>query len=159
MGRTKKIARSSAPYYDTLGAEGVKIDQKAIDVLSKDIGAVAILSFNENKNMPGENLLGPAKIAYKHIQIPDFTAPTVKNIEDGVSFVEGNSGTLVFCGYGKGRTGTFIAAWDIYTQWKRTGKYNGKFDLKYMGDNYGVEKQEQVDVLKSYYTKLTGKTL
>ena len=65
-------------------------------------------------------MLKQKNIKYIHLKVEDFYPPTKKQLIDGVKAIESNKKgyTLVYCGYGQGRTGTMITAWEILTKQK-----------------------------------------
>lgn len=110
---TDTLFRSSAPYYKNEDSEQ-KIDQKAIDVLkSKGINQIVSLNYDE-LNAAEKALLTDAGIRYVFLKVEDFQAPTVEQLKQGAEAIDDEGKvTLVYCGYGQGRTGTMITAWQI----------------------------------------------
>ena len=66
-------------------------------------------------------------------------SPSKEQLEKGAAAIANSKGAaLVYCGYGQGRTGTQIAAWQILTG--KTGKYQAV-----VGST--IETKEQEDIL------------
>lgn len=59
--------------------------------------------------------------------------------------------TLVYCGAGQGRTGTFTAGWAMlaFMRKQKVTDIDGMCNLDFLGDNFGVEKSEQVNAIRS----------
>eukprot|EP00397_Hematodinium_sp_SG-2012_P056583 GEMP01069972.1.p2 GENE.GEMP01069972.1~~GEMP01069972.1.p2 ORF type:complete len:146 (+),score=25.57 GEMP01069972.1:615-1052(+) len=53
---------------------------------------------------------------YLHLPVSDYNPISMEHIEMGIKFVEAQRrlgrATLVYCGYGDGRTGSFVAAYE-----------------------------------------------
>ncbi|PVZ63544.1 phosphatase domain-containing putative toxin [Pelagibaculum spongiae] len=89
-----------------------KMDMDAIQVLRlKKIKN--IISLNHHELSKHEQwLLKFHGIEYTHLKVEDFTAPSIQQLTEGVESMVKNP-SLVYCGYGQGRTGTQITAWEI----------------------------------------------
>lgn len=135
-----RLARSSAPYYQGKDSHQ-KIDDAAVRVLG-EYGIRNIISLNSHSLTQNEiDQLGKAGIAYTHIGLPDFSAPTLSQFATMNSVYKSvdSGATLVWCGYGHGRTGTVITALQMY---------GGRLPMSH--DDYRenhVETQAQVNVL------------
>ncbi|OCL11074.1 hypothetical protein AOQ84DRAFT_387079 [Glonium stellatum] len=102
------LARSSAPYYENRDSDQ-RMDSVAVDILQAR-GIRHIISLNSLPLSQEEiSRLNDANIRYSHFPVPDFTAPTIAQLQ-GIILAMQNEPTLVYCGYGYGRTGTAISA-------------------------------------------------
>ncbi|KAJ6446287.1 protein-tyrosine phosphatase [Purpureocillium lavendulum] len=141
-----KLARSSAPNYrrgDTdqyLSSAGVKFLQQQ--------GITHVISLNSaahSKEM--KDKLKSGGIAYTPLPVRDFGPPTLEDLKTGWEAFKKNrtGGTLVWCGYGHGRTGTMISALQLYAEHERSNpKYLTYAEFQ---DNL-VEKPVQFDILR-----------
>lgn len=101
----RRLARSSAPHYTD---ESQNMSDDAIQYLV-DHGITNVTSLNQ---VPLTNdvieRLRERGITYLHLPVEDFTAPTIDQLcKAHASYVSAQT-TLVYCGYGHGRTGTVI---------------------------------------------------
>ncbi|KAI0248926.1 hypothetical protein BJV78DRAFT_737788 [Lactifluus subvellereus] len=98
------LARASAPNYDDTATADPDSTQ------NMDDNAVQFLVANGNN------------ISYTHLSVVDFQAPTLDDLDQAqqayTSHISGR--TLVYCGYGHGRTGTVITALQLYMGRDRT---------------------------------------
>ena len=135
-----QVARSSQPGYT--GHDGPhKFQANDIQLLSVK-GIQNIISAN---SLPLHAIhrtsLTNAGINYYHCPVEDFHPATFAQLINVAGII--NSGpTLVYCGYGQGRTGTYIAGWAI-----STGRIK-KVDGAYLREVFGVETDEQIGRLQ-----------
>ncbi|KAJ7188736.1 protein-tyrosine phosphatase-like protein [Mycena filopes] len=128
----RRLFRSSAP--GTMRARGI----------------TRVLSLNEQPyTAAARTMLANAGIAYLHLPVEDYHAPTLDQIKRAVTFWSKAPVTnmLVHCGYGYGRTGTMITALQLWMS-------NGHLGLdRAMTENH-VEREEQREVLRCYQAEL-----
>ncbi|EGR2764444.1 hypothetical protein DLI07_24980 [Vibrio parahaemolyticus] len=127
------LARGSAPHYYKVDSSQ-KMSADAINFL-KGQGFNQVVSLNSIELSHAErSALAKAGIEYIHIKTDDFSAPDREQLLQAVTSMKGKN-TYVYCGYGAGRTGTLVSAWQILnnkeTLWAST-----------------VEKEEQLVMLK-----------
>ncbi|KID81506.1 protein-tyrosine phosphatase [Metarhizium guizhouense ARSEF 977] len=111
-----RLARSSAPNYlwsdsdQNLTPDSIKFLQQ------QEI--THVISLNHEANNEDITLaLQNAGIAYTPLPIEDFGTPTLEDFQKGYEgFKKHRTGTLVWCGFGHGRTGTMISALQIYIE-------------------------------------------
>ncbi|KAH0596606.1 hypothetical protein MHUMG1_05724 [Metarhizium humberi] len=75
------------------------------------------LTADSIKFLEQQEITHNASIAYTPLPIVDFGTPTLEDFQKGYEgFKNHRSGTLVWCGFGHGRTGTMISALQIYIE-------------------------------------------
>ena len=136
------LARSSAPYYISEDADQL-IDSTAIQFLV-DNGIKSVISLNEfGLAADVIETLAARGITYLHSAIGDFGAPSLNQLQTIRNHFQaqkqlGNP-SLVYCGYGHGRTGTAVSALQMYE-----GRNFGNRSA--YRDNH-VETSSQMDIL------------
>lgn len=111
-GRT--IFRSSAPNYKNQDSDQ-RLTRPAVDYLVSK-GVRMIISLNHQVYSDADmDLLNEHKIAYRHFPVVDYDAPTFETMRDGIvgAFSSTTDPTLVHCGFGEGRTGMAITAYQL----------------------------------------------
>ena len=107
------LARSSAPYYDDEDSDE-KIDETSIEFLNNH-GIKNIISLNSVELSPRQKAkLRAAKISYSHIKAVKCTAVTEDQFDQIWDAYDEAGVTVVYCGYGDGRTGMAISAIQLF---------------------------------------------
>ncbi|CAI9007310.1 dual specificity protein phosphatase family protein [Pseudomonas sp. fls2-241-R2A-110] len=114
---TTKVFRSSQPYYNDKDDTLQKFDASAITLL-KNYGIKGIISLNQ-KLLEGTSAseLSKESITYHHLEVKDFNTPTAQELMQGCKAIDSalsKGNVLVYCGFGQGRTGTMMTAYEIY---------------------------------------------
>ena len=131
-----KLARSSAPNYVSHDKDQ-KITDEVVKFLKENL-INQVVSLNEfGLTYDEKKALSP--IQYHHIRVEDYKAPSKEDLIYTASVMQ-NKTSLVWCGYGQGRTGTMVTAWEILT---------GRKDKETAIVDSTAEEQMQEDVLKS----------
>lgn len=115
-----RLARSSAPYYKDEDSDQ-RLTDDSIRFL-KDNRIEHVISLNSQANNEAiKTKFKDNNIAYTPLPVEDFHAPTLDNLKKGsTEFRKHRSGTLVWCGYGHGRTGTMVTGLQIYAKKDKT---------------------------------------
>lgn len=140
--RPGAVARSSQPNYGDSFDEEHGFDQALVDMLMSE-GIKVVVSANWKAIDPeSRGRLEAASIGYHHFPVRDGSAPTVLQLMEASKVIEANPAALVYCGYGQGRTGTFIAAWALVTQ-----QPGMRREEDWLQEWFGVETELQLKVL------------
>ena len=107
------LARSSAPYYDGEDADE-SINETSIEFLNNN-RIKNIISLNSVELSPRERgWLHAARISYSHIEAMEYTAVTQEQFDQIWNAYNKSGTTIVYCGYGDGRTGMAISAIQLF---------------------------------------------
>ncbi|KAG0632960.1 hypothetical protein HOY80DRAFT_914110 [Tuber brumale] len=108
-----RLARSSAPYYDGEDSDEA-INETSIEFLvSHDIRNIISLNSIEISSRE-KGRLRAAEITYSHIKALEFTALTQEQFDQIWNAYDKTGTTIVYCGYGDGRTGMAISAIQLF---------------------------------------------
>ncbi|KAG0638997.1 hypothetical protein HOY80DRAFT_1137078 [Tuber brumale] len=108
-----RLARSSAPYFDGDDSDE-SINVTSIELLN-NYEIKNIISLNSIELSPREKgRLRAAKISYSHIKAVECTAVTQEQFDQIWNAYDKAGTTLVYCGYGDGRTGMAISAIQLF---------------------------------------------
>jgi len=108
-----RLARSSAPFYDGEDADE-SINEISIEFLN-DYGIKNIISLNSVELSPRQKgRLRAAEITYSHIKAVECTAVTQEQFDQIWNAYDKAGATIVYCGYGDGRTGMAISAIQLF---------------------------------------------
>ena len=110
-----RLARSSAPYYNGEDADE-SINETSIEFLN-NYGIKNIISLNSVELSPRQRgWLRAAEISYSHIMAVECTAVTQEQFDQIWNAYDSDKAgaTLVYCGYGDGRTGMAISAIQLF---------------------------------------------
>ena len=107
------LARSSAPYYNGEDVDE-NINETSIEFLHNH-GIKNIISLNSEELPPRpRGWLRTAKISYSHIMAVECTAVTQEQFNQIWNTYNEAGATIVYCGYGDGRTGMAISAIQLF---------------------------------------------
>ncbi|KAG0639004.1 hypothetical protein HOY80DRAFT_922046 [Tuber brumale] len=141
-----RLARSSAPYYDGEDSDE-SINETSIEFLHNH-EIKNIISLNSVEISPREKgRLRAARISYSHIKAAEGTAVTQEQFGQIWNAYNNAGTTIVYCGYGDGRTGMAISAIQLYEG--RTLS-----DLDYRAN--GVQSLSQLEALKELRERIHG---
>jgi len=108
-----RLARSSAPYYDGEDSDE-SINDDSIEFLKK-YGIKNIISLNSIElSSRQKGKLRAAGISYSHIKALEYTAVTQEQFDQIRKAYDKGGVTIVYCGYGDGRTGMAISAIQLF---------------------------------------------
>ncbi len=111
-----KLARSSAPYYNSSDSDQKLTDASISFLKASKIEHVISLNSQANSKDISDKLKNNS-IAYTPLPVEDFKSPTLSDLSTGnTQYRKHRAGTLVWCGYGHGRTGTMVTGLQIYAE-------------------------------------------
>ncbi|KAF2963273.1 hypothetical protein GQX73_g10285 [Xylaria multiplex] len=142
-----QLARSSAPHYQNQDSDQ-RMDLSALQWLAAQ-GIHHVISVNEEVlDWTAQEGLLQRDITYFHSRIPDFGTPTLDQLQQIHESQQNQRATLVYCGYGHGRTGTVISALQIL----RGRRFRSRADF----ERNHVETSGQLQVLRQLHKKVFG---
>ncbi|KAI1359174.1 hypothetical protein F5Y08DRAFT_332528 [Xylaria arbuscula] len=141
-----RLARSSAPHYRSADSDQ-KMDEEAIQYLEHH-QITGIISLNQFR-LPQKAVdqLRARGIKYDHIPVVDFAAPTLQQLYQLRDYYQSQTCSLIYCGYGHGRTGTAVSALQLFINQGNVSEETFK--------NNNVEQPSQFEVLRELKHKLT----
>ena len=154
-----KVARASQPGYT--GHDAVQNLTMVQVAFLRMKGIRCIVSANEHPVSANSlTLLNNANIHYHHYAIRDFQPATAFQLQNAAQTMQTtlNAGgaVLVFCGFGQGRTGTFVAGWAMqqymprqYLPKNRPVNIDAMCNSTFLGAHFGVETAAQVNAIRS----------
>jgi len=108
-----RLARSSAPYYDGEDADE-NINETSIEFL-QNYGIKNIISLNSVElSSRQRGRLRAAKVSYSHVKAVGCAAVTQEQFDQIWNAYDEEGVTIVYCGYGDGRTGMAISAIQLF---------------------------------------------
>ena len=143
------VARSAQPNY---GISDAPHTVTPFDVRFLQLNKVkCVISANHcDMDREGSKRLNAGGIDFLHAPVPDFTAPLppilrviANTIETTRTRKKDPGATLVYCGYGQGRTGTYIAAWAMIKYMAGRPEIKDMCTHAFLRAQFGVEKPEQ----------------
>ena len=143
------VARSAQPGY---GAGDQPHTVKPFDVKFLQLNKITcVISANEyDMDAEGSKRLNAGGIDFVHAPVKDFSAPMpeilrlIANTIENCRTRKRNPGaTLVYCGYGQGRTGTYVAAWAMIKHMAGRPEIKDMCTHAFLHTQFGVEKPEQ----------------
>ena len=141
-----RLARSSAPYYNSEDADE-SINETSIEFLN-NYRIKNIISLNSVELSPRQKgRLRAAKISYSHIKAVKCTAVTQEQFDQIWNAYDKAGVTIVYCGYGDGRTGMAISAIQLF-------QGRALDDNDYMEN--GVQCPSQLAALKKLSDRING---
>jgi len=116
VDQAKGVFRSSAPHYISQDSDQKMDDAAVNDLVTKGINII-ISSNHVQLTVDEQKKLTDKGISYNWYQVEDFHPPTVEQLKAAAGVINtgitSNKKSLIYCGYGQGRTGTFATAWEI----------------------------------------------
>lgn len=146
------LARSSQPNYRETDGEHEFGFLQADYLKQKKI--TCVISSNEY-GIPehSKKLLATHGISYYHFKLEDHHPLPPEELVAAAEIIEGNrkrGATLVYCGFGQGRTGTIVAAWAVLKHMNLSpAALSGFCNYPNLKSEFGVEYQAQVDNIRA----------
>ncbi|TQV66304.1 hypothetical protein FKG94_27310 [Exilibacterium tricleocarpae] len=146
-----KLARGSQPNYMSGDKEHSVTEIDVQQFKQQRIGC--IISANHCRmDDNGKRRLGKAGIGFFHFKVVDFAAPAPAQLQKAANVIElfsRRGATLVYCGFGQGRTGSFIAAWAMLRYMKSlAGDIDEMCRESFLKSNFGVENLKQTNAVR-----------
>lgn len=144
-----RLFRSSTPHYSG-SDQDQRLDGPDPNFL-RQRGIDHVVSLNHHaKNRDIKAALEGHGITYTPLPVPDFHVPQLNQLENGFLHYRNHQRTLVWCGFGHGRTGTMVSAIQIWSDKARNGAgpRNAQLNANYRRAINHVEKDDsQIDIL------------
>ena len=149
------VARGSQPGYTFVEDTPHTITKMEATFLKHNKIACVISANKKDLDQAGKENLRAAGIGFYNFKVKDFTAPADHQLVRAARAIEyyktQGRATLVYCGFGEGRTGTFIAAWAMlhYLKNKPGANVGSICNRSSLEKHFGVEKEAQVQAVRA----------
>lgn len=143
------VARSSQPFYHGHDKKQTIGPVEAQFLKSNNIGCIISANHCVMSNV-GKKMLSNAGIQFHHYQVMDYQPPSRFQLVSAANLIEATRAagraTLVYCGYGQGRTGSFVAGWATQKHLAPQANLNlaQVCDGAFLKKTFGVETDAQV---------------
>ena len=147
------VARSSQPGYTGSDKPHAFGPVEITYLRSKGINCIISANHLELPKV-ARTLLTNAGISYYHYQVGDYQPPTTLQLQTAANVMDtainGGGRVLVHCGYGEGRTGTFVAGWAMLKYMPRqvNADVDDMCNMDFLKPNFGVETPAQMNAVR-----------
>ena len=153
------LARCGQPYYTS--TDGAHTVQPPDVMFLRLKNIVSVISANHyDMEDEGKKRLKDAGIDFHHRPVADFGVPSSEQLRGVAGLIEANrtrkrkpGATLVYCGAGQGRTGTYVAGWVMLKYMANRPYSEGNYTFSFLKDQFGVEREAQAKSI----SQLVGK--
>ena len=152
------LARSGQPNYTGTDADHTV---RPFDVTFLQLNKIVCVVSANSRDMSGEgkDRLAKAGIHFHHARMEDFGAPTPAQLHEVANLIERHrtreqnpGASLVYCGFGEGRTGTYVAGWAMLKHMENRLDKKAMCGLNSLRTQFGVENQAQALVINAVAT-------
>ncbi len=156
-----KLARCAQPGYAGAVDTVQEITDTQLRYLKRN-NIKNIISLN-HCHMKAESvtLLRNNGIQFTHYLVADFTAVGLQRLGAIAGQIGGNGATLIYCGYGEGRTGTAVSAWAVRHILERDRQFFSDFNwlrlALFLKFAFGTETIEQYQDIGDYIKSLAAR--
>lgn len=130
-----------------LAGSGLPVTKAEFD-WARSQGISAIVTVREGP-LPEEWVDG--SVGYLHLQVDDFAAPALEDIDRAVKFIDAQAGpVMVHCAAGKGRTGVILAAYLVKKEGLTAQKAIGRIRAMRPGSIQSDAQEWAIEMYEKY---------